>query len=146
MESLVEFRTGISPIQNDAMACLARAEVIERGINVGHGEGLSDWLDLVAGTEIQHRRHRGRGSERRAGDRFPAADERKRGHRHGFEHGTDEVQPAIRRECRDEKIPIERNVGGDEDEIKAALQFAERRLIAGADDVVSTEFFRLTGF
>ena len=50
-------------------------KVIERGIHVGHGEGLGDRRDLVACAEVEHGCHRGRGAERRAGNRFAAADQ-----------------------------------------------------------------------
>ena len=52
------------------------------------------------------------------------------------------MQPAIRPECGDVGIPVQRDVRGDEDEIKHACQFRERGGVPRPDDVVGTEFPR----
>lgn len=64
-------------------------------VRAGHGESFRGRCDAVAGAEGQHR-VRGRGTtERRAGERFLAANHRKGGHRHRRRHGADGVQAAL---------------------------------------------------
>ena len=56
------------------------------------------------------------------------------------------MQATVRRKRGDEEIPVERDVRGDEDEIEGAREFPESRLVAGADDMMGTEFPCFIGF
>ena len=56
-------RPGLA-FQDDAVACLAGAQVVESVVYVVHCEGFGNRGDLVTGAEVQHRGNSGRRAER----------------------------------------------------------------------------------
>jgi hypothetical protein len=63
--------------------------------------------------------------EGRTRDRFLSADQGKRRDGHGREHGPDKMQAALGCERTDDRVPVERGIGRDQDEVQRAGQFLQ---------------------
>lgn len=99
--------------------------MIKRVVHLAHGEFLDHWGDGVACAELKHGGHRGRGSERGAGYRFPAHDQGKRLDGDWLEHSADKVKAAVGLERGDVSVPIEGNIDRVENEIERTTDFFE---------------------
>src|SRR6059058_1900588 len=70
-------------------------------------------------------------------------DERDHRERDRFKHEADDVQPAVGSQRGDERVPIERDIDGDEQQVEYPRQFLDRVRIAARHDSMRTE---LPGF
>src|SRR5262249_25906966 len=130
-------------VQHDAVTGLAGLQAGESFVDLTHREGLGLRRHVVPRREVEHRLDRHRRARRRTRDATLLEDERECRDRDGLQHGTDDMQPAVRRERADQRVPIELHVDGADQEVEAAAEPPDRRGVLARDDVVGPEGPRL---
>src|SRR5216683_1327746 len=129
-------------VQHDAVTGLAGFKPAESLVDLAHREVFVLRRDLVPGSKVEHRLDRHRRANRRTRDAPLLHDEREGRDRDRFQHGTDDVQPAVRRQRPDQRVPIELGVDGADQEVEAAGELADRRRVFARDDVIRAEALR----
>src|SRR5262249_9105525 len=109
-------------VQHDAVTGLARFESGEGLVDLAHRIVLRLRRDFVPGSEIQNRLDHHRRARRRTRDTSLLQDERECRYRDGLQHDTDDMQPAVRGERADQRVPIELRVDGTDQEVEAAAE------------------------
>src|SRR4051795_4937115 len=130
-------------IEHDAVSGLARFQPLERFVDAAHRKVFRLRCDVVPRGEFEHRPDAHRRTDRRAGEAPLPHDERDHRERDRFKHEADDVQPAVGSQRGDERVPIERDIDGDQQQIEYPRQFLERVRIAARHDSMRTE---LPGF
>src|SRR3954453_23872165 len=130
-------------IEHDAVSSLARFQPLERFVDAAHRKVFRLRCDVVPRGEFEHRSDAHRRTDRRAGEAPLPHDERDHRERDRFRHEADDVQPAVGSQRGDERVPIERDIDGDEHQVEYPRQFLERVRIAARHDSMGTE---LPGF
>src|SRR3954449_11685406 len=130
-------------IEHDAVSSLACFQPLERFVDAAHRKVFRLRCDVVPRGEFEHRSDAHRRTDRRAGKAPLPHDERDHRERNRFKHEADDVQPAVGSQRGDERIPIERDIDGDEQQVESPRQFLDRVRIAARHDSMRTE---LPGF
>ncbi len=133
-------------LQHEAVTGLACCESGEGLVDMAHREVLGLRRDLVPCSKVEHRRDRHRRANRRTRDAALLHDERECRDRDRFQHGTHDMQPAVRRERADQRVLIERHVDGADQEVEAATELPDRRRVVARDRSCAANFTVTYGF
>ena len=108
-------------------------------VDIREREVLGLRQDLMAGGKFQHGSHCDRRSIGGTGHAALCHDCVHHLDRHWLEHRTDEMQPALRPERGDQRLPVEGNVHGHEHEVERARNRRELPGIPAAYHMMGTE-------
>jgi len=133
-------------VQHDTVTGLASFKLGKGLVDIAHREVLGLRRDMVPCSKVEHRLDRHRRASRRTRDAPLLQDERECCDRDRFQHGTDDMQPAVRRERADQRVLIERHVDGADQEVEAATELPDRRRVVARDRSCAANFTVTSGF
>jgi hypothetical protein len=102
--------SGVVVHQNDPIARFTGKEMLKRVVHIGHWEGFGNRCYRVACTELEHDTDGRWAANRRTGNRLLPHDQPKGRNGHGFEDGSDDMEPAVGGQCSEQARNIERSV------------------------------------
>jgi len=107
------------------------------------GEGLGDGMNAVMSREIEHFGDVGRATGRRASDRALGHHQGLHRERQRLRYGAEYVESTASPQCREEPIPVQRDVNCGGEKVERVSGAGDRFGITRVEDVVGAELERL---